>query len=375
MTVLFLRSNPVNPDSRVEKEIAVLLGLGYKVSVFAWDRNASYPVKAEPLNDALNDVTAYRVGIPANYGSGIRNIKPLLAFQKAIRRFLKTHTFDVIHACDFDTAYTAYHIIDRKKTKFIYDVFDYYADAFRIPSILRPAVVRADRKILNGADAVFLCTEKRKEQIGTARPKKLVIIHNAPPETERSEHTVRSGNSVRLAYFGILAEGRMIRELCDIVANDPRLELHIGGFGYLEDEVRRFSDGCDRIVFYGRTPYDQVLRAESDSDLLTAIYDPAVRNHYYAAPNKFYEALMLGKPLIMVHGTGMSEVVEEHDLGEVIPYSYEGLKNGLDRLIDRRSEWERMSGEMTELYRSSYSWSEMAKRIESVYRNLELEHS
>ena len=33
---------------------------------------------------------------------------------------------------------------------------------------------------------------------------------------------------------------------------------------------------------------------------MTAIYDPNISNHYYAAPNKFYEALMLGKPLIMV---------------------------------------------------------------------------
>lgn len=42
MKVLFLRSNPVDPDSRVEKEVNSLIKRGYKVEVFGWDRSADY---------------------------------------------------------------------------------------------------------------------------------------------------------------------------------------------------------------------------------------------------------------------------------------------------------------------------------------------
>ena len=107
MKVLLIRANPVKPDSRVEKEVASLHNYGYDVSVLGWDRNKNYPLRSEPLNDNLADVVAYRVGIKASFGSGMKNLKYLAKFQAEIRRFLRKNQFDVVHACDFDTAFTA----------------------------------------------------------------------------------------------------------------------------------------------------------------------------------------------------------------------------------------------------------------------------
>lgn len=59
---------------------------------------------------------------------------------------------------------------------------------------------------------------------------------------------------------------------------------------------------------------------------MTAIYDPKVPNHRYAAPNKFYEALMLGKPIVMAKNTGFDEIIEENNIGCLIEYSKSGLK-------------------------------------------------
>ena len=36
--VVMLRSNPVNPDSRVEKEVLALSKAGFDVQILAWDR-------------------------------------------------------------------------------------------------------------------------------------------------------------------------------------------------------------------------------------------------------------------------------------------------------------------------------------------------
>ena len=65
---------------------------------------------------------------------------------------------------------------------------------------------------------------------------------------------------------------------------------------------------------------------------MLAIYDPEIENHRFAAPNKFYESLMLGKPVMMVKNTGMSQVVVENDLGVLIEYTAEGFREGLDSL-------------------------------------------
>ena len=106
---------------------------------------------------------------------------------------------------------------------------------------------------------------------------------------------------------------------------------------------------------------------------MLAIYDPAIENHRFAAPNKFYESLMLGKPVIMVRGTGMSEVVEDNSIGELIDYSKEGFINGVNRLIERKDEWHSIGYKMKEIYRNQYCWDEMERRLIQVYSDLQNE--
>lgn len=373
MKVLFIRSNPVNPDSRVEKEANSLIRAGYDVTVLGWDRDADYDICESTL--LLPDGTAkcYRVGIKASYGSGLRNLKNLARYQFEILRFLQKHKkeFDVIHACDFDTAFTALHFINRKQTKFVYDIFDYYADAMQIPSILKPLIVALDSHIIAKADATIICTEQRREQIGNTHPRLLEVIHNSPPTVEYENESILSSPVMKIAYFGILCpEGRLIRELMEIVAQNTQYELHIGGFGQLADEVNNYSQRYKNIIYYGRTPYQDVLRIESQCDILTAIYDPAVPNHYYAAPNKFYEALMLGKPVVMARNTGMSNVITENDVGELIEYGFEGLANGLTSLWNKQTEWVTMGKRMKQLYKESYSWNQMEARLVTLYNGV-----
>ena len=83
MKVLFIRANPVRPDSRVEKEVAVLNRLGYEVSVLCWDRSDNYPLRVEPLNETDKSTKAYRIGIKTGFGLGMKNLKYLIRFQKS----------------------------------------------------------------------------------------------------------------------------------------------------------------------------------------------------------------------------------------------------------------------------------------------------
>lgn len=302
----------------------------------------------------------------------MKNLRPLLRFQREIRRFLHKRSYDVIHACDFDTAWTALHSVNRKKTRFVYDVFDYYADAFRVPGLLRKVVIAADRRVMQKADAVIICSEERRSQIGNVAVRRLEVIHNTPPRITSAEAATEDGYPVRIAYFGILSPKRLLRELAEVVLNDTRLELHIGGFGVLEKDLKEMAEVCKRIRFYGTVPYETVLEKEAYCDILPAIYDPQVKNHRFAAPNKFYEGLMLGKPLIMAEETGMSGVVDANRLGVVIPYSKEGLVRGLEKLLAIRNEWPEMGRRMRSLYEQEYSWEIMEERLTALYRSLEV---
>ena len=117
--------------------------------------------------------------------------------------------------------------------------------------------------------------------------------------------------------------------------------------------------------------YQDVICLESDCDILLALYDPTVLNNQYAAPNKFYEALLVEKPLIMIKNTGMDYVVQKEKIGSVSDSAREGdLKSAIQIAIDLLNSDNSIGTRMKDLYYDRYSWSIMERRVISLYETL-----
>lgn len=378
MRVVFIRSNPVSPYPRLEKTANTLCKYGHKVQVLAWDRGEKYSQKKSYLQLSDCKVKITRFGIPGNFGGGFKkNFISLLKFQiKVFIWLFKNRKFyDVIHAYDLDTGYIALKAAKLLRKKIVYDIADYYVDShgFKGKKIGK-FVQRLENNIINKADAVIICTEQRKQQIAGTNPKMLYVIHNSPIPIKNDKINTnglnKTSNKLKIVYVGILASGRFIKEIADVVINRDDCEFHIGGFGLLEDYFKELSRKHGNIFFYGKLPYNKTIELEKKCDVMTAIYDPKVPNHFYAAPNKFYEALMLGKPLIMAKNTGMSDIVNDYKIGEVIDYNRESLNEAINRLIDKRKEWNKISNISRRLYDEKFSWNIMEKRLIDLYSKL-----
>lgn len=377
--VILLRSNPVNPDPPVEKAALALLNAGYRVTIIGWDRDAAYGQKKDFIQLAGYKVEMIRFGIKAQFSGGIKkNLFPLCRFLKCLGVWLvKNRTqYDIIHAFDFDTGFVASIYAKKFHKKLVYHILDYYVDAHGLrKTVLEKPVRSLEHAVINGADATIICSEKRKAQIAGSLPKRLTVIHNTPSAAQlrpRDSKTQQTGR-IKIVYVGILEPSRLLKDIVATVSENKSLELHVGGFGTLEGFFENQSRTFDNIYYYGRLTYDHTLSLENECDIMLAIYDPAIENHRFAAPNKFYESLMLGKPVIMVRGTGMSEVVAENDIGELIEFSKDGFIDGVNRLIQRKDEWQLIGNRMKEIYRDQYCWEEMDRRLVQIYSDLQNE--
>lgn len=369
-SVCIIRSNPVNPDSRVEKEAWSLKRAGYNVHILAWDR-ASDKRTEDIVTVGEIKIPITRLGNKASYGEGFKNIKAYLRFQYQMRKYLRDNKFDVVHACDFDTAFFSFGVVRRKSEKFVFDIFDFLFDT--PTSLMERCVKKAQYRLIDKSDATIICTEERRKQIEGSSPRNLVVIHNTPSleqrynrEDQASVSSV-SAERIRIVYVGILQDYRLLQEIVEAVGESDFMELHIGGFGKYEAYMRENAQLHDNIYFYGRLAYADTLALEKSCDIMLAIYDPSIDNHFFAAPNKFYESLMLGKPVVMVRGTGMSQIVEENDVGVLIDYSKEGFVNGVRQLVAGKEKWNDMGKKMKKLYEEKYSWSEMERRLLKLY--------
>ena len=377
--VVLIRSNPVSPDPPVEKAANTLISNGYNVTIVGWDRDSSIVEKTEEMSFENGTARIIRFGIPAIFGGGIKkNFAPLVKFQNRLYKWLKKHRdeYDIIHSFDFDTGFVAGKIAKKYNKPLIYHILDFYIDSHNIPGeYLKAKVKNAEISVINNADATIICTDKRREQIAGSSPKRLEIIHNTPKVSGNiSDRFVKTGISDRckIVYVGILAGSRFLREIIRFVEHDERFEFHIGGFGVMEDEIADAANKCERIFFYGKLPYADTLSLEKSCDVMVAIYDPKVPNHKFSAPNKFYESLMLGKPIVMAKGTGFDEIINDNNIGCLIDFSEDGLSAGLNKLIDQRDKFCSMAERMKQLYKENYSWAEMEKRLASLYTGVVL---
>lgn len=380
MRVVFIRSNPVDPYPRLEKAANYLIRAGHSVHVLAWDRSEKYKSKEGILELKNGSCAITRFGIPGTFGGGFKhNIFSLLKFQKEIVLWLlkNSKSYDLIHAYDFDTGFTASKIASFLKKKVVYDIADYYIDSHNLSSShIGKIIQKAENKIINKVDAVIICTEKRKQQISPSKPKKLVVIHNSPitfdPQKEIKNKFIKSDSSkLKIVYVGILSNNRFIKEIADIVIEREDCEFHVGGFGELESYFHNLSISYKNIYYYGKIPYAKTLQLESESDVIPAIYNPRVPNHFYAAPNKFYEALMLGKPLIMAKNTGMDDYIEKYCIGEIIEYTAEDFNRAINKLLLNRNKLSESSKRAKNLYYTKFSAEIMESKLVDLYTDLE----
>ncbi|MEK1310453.1 glycosyltransferase family 4 protein [Limosilactobacillus fermentum] len=380
MKVLMIRANQGFPDSRVEKEI-YSLSKEHEVELLGWDRTQNKK-KIERRTVRINNKSFkyHLICIKASQGGGFKKLMfPMFGFWNQMIKFIRKYqsNYDVIHFCDFDTAAMAFSVIDRRKTKIVYDIFDYYADSHSAPKLVSNMIRKRENYIINHSDLVELCSEKRKKQIAPANNKNTIIIHNSPSKVIKMDNVNIQGDKThskkRIVYAGMLSNGRYLKEIADCVIKKSDIEWHVGGFGELTEYFEKLSKKYDNIFFYGKMKYSEVLFLEKNCDFMTAIYDPKIPNHKYAAPNKFYEALMLGKPLIMIKGTGMADLVSKYNLGvtmDLKKYNFNMAFEDVLTSVISTKDTTSISNRETRLYTNEFSWDSMEKRLLGAYRCL-----
>jgi len=99
---------------------------------------------------------------------------------------------------------------------------------------------------------------------------------------------------------------------------------------------------------------------------LFATYDPNIPNHKYSAPNKIYEAMSLGKPIIVCKNTGIDKLIIENKLGYAIDYSSKEFKKTLKNI--KSQDLKDISKNAKKLYNEKYNWKKMEEVLIDIYK-------
>jgi len=369
--IIFIRSNPVMPDIRVEREVNYLSG-HYKIHILAWDRER----KVQSI-EKRNNFIVYRYQGKGRYGGGLKNIIPIFKWWYYEFKWLMRQKYDIIHACDFDTYLPALLVAKSKHKVIVYDIFDFYSDMIlNIPHIIKKIIRKIDIFLMQFADGVIIADDSRREQIRGAKPKKLLTIYNTPNNhfevstnftlnTEENKYFV-------LGYIGVLKKERGLDLAIEVVKKMWDVKLIIGGYGPYENYFKEKMQNIKNITFIGKVyPHERAVDILSKCDALFALYNPKIPNHKYSSPNKLFEAMMLEKPIIVTKNTGMDNKVEKYKCGIAVDLNNEDQLRAaiieLKNMKEKNNNFYGLNGRKA--YNEIFSPHIMQKKIINFYNN------
>lgn len=124
-----------------------------------------------------------------------------------------------------------------------------------------------------------------------------------------------------LFYQGVLHPYRGLEEVILALRMVPGWRLWIAGDGrhraYLETMVRQ--EGLrDRVLFLGLLPYEEALSYAREATLGVSGELPVTDNHRYALPNKVFDYLQVGLPILAGEAPLIRRLVEKLGAGYVV---------------------------------------------------------
>lgn len=360
--VWLIRSQPKESDGRLIKYVNLLKETNRNYKVVSWYR------KGHP-NAGSDDVLPYLK--LAKTGARFKNALNLIGWNWFILRaiFKNRHQIGLIHAADFDTILPC--ILGGKclGIPIVYDIYDKYTASREIKGIVGWLFDKLEMFAINTSNHTILPDVSRYEQFGIPTTNsEVTIIENVPMystiPTSKASLEKTEGTDYVLCYVGILeATHRGIEDLLKVVSTKPTIQLHIAGFGPLEEEVTRYAEKYHNINFLGELDRAEAFHVMEQSDIHVGMYYKTVSNHYYAAPNKYYEHLYFGKPLITTQGTPPGNRVQELSTGWSILEGESNIASCLDNLdslivsdyaSNARKQWDNKYSDYKEYFHSTY---------------------
>jgi glycosyltransferase involved in cell wall biosynthesis len=372
MNILMFLSNPFVHDPRVYMETQSLLRHGHKVTLVAWDRLSEHPPE-----EVLDGVNVFRIRT-----SGMMKLIPYDIFRmrswwrraRSLAAKLAGNTrFDVVHCHDLDTLPIGARLKDMWGAKLIYDaheVFTYMMEG-EVPATLIRRFERMEDSLMNRTDGMITVGPKYKEYF-LSRGKKdddVAIVMNAK-EVAVDSYARPSNPEPVVLYVGTLKETRFVKELALTGSRTQGVRVLIAGGGAAEADVKDIASRSSNVEFLGKIPMKDVIPLTLRSDAVFCMFDPDRRLYRIGFPNKFFEALATGKPLIASERTYVGELVRDLECGIVCPHNADGVQKGLRFVRDNPEELERMGKNALRAAKDTYNWTAQEAVLMEVYESL-----
>lgn len=266
-------------------------------------------------------------------GNKLQKIYPYYLFRKNIKKILKNNIYEKIIVFNTLPAFFISDILlNDFSGRYILDIRDYTYEKY---SFYRNRILKLiDKSFFTGISSLGF-----KRFLGDNE--KLIVNHNMPENyTEISIcKNYKLSKVLRLGYIGTIRYFYENTFLIQMLANDKRFELIYAGRSYDDCNLQRFCEEnkINNVKFLGEFQNSEKKIIYEGVDLINAVYGNQSLEVTTALPNRFYDALILKKPMVVSSGTYLANLVESNDIGIAIEIGENDIKR---KIIDYISKFD-----------------------------------
>jgi glycosyltransferase involved in cell wall biosynthesis len=149
---------------------------------------------------------------------------------------------------------------------------------------------------------------------------------------------------------------------------DPNMVIVFLGYGTLVDMVKDAASKHDNIYFHEAVSMLELMKYTAGADYGLSLIENICLSYYYSLPNKFFEYIMAGVPVIATNLHEMKKIIEEDGVGHITE------SNSSDSILNAVNEMAKKDKGAFQTALSvaakRYSWEQQESRLLNLYANL-----
>jgi glycosyltransferase involved in cell wall biosynthesis len=394
MKVCMFVLNNCKYDTRVLKEARTLTEAGHDVRIIAVLDEDTEPYEEK---DGFRIIRVTRKRIRYRVLQAILGRKVLAALAVFNRplvfgeycyrswKVVKHEPADVYHSHDLTTLPVGYMAKRRANGKLVYDSHELFTELHYVPRIERPIFRFVERRLVQRADAVITVNEfaagELSERYGIGLPG---VVMNCPPLAKQSGEQYNSsireslglGDAVPIiVHVGLFSKSRGSEKLVSAVPFLNHGVIVFLGWGAGAEEIElkelvRQKGLEDKVLFVPPVAPEEVVGYISSAQAGVVLFRNVSLNHYYATPNKLWECMNAGLPVVSSNFPALKAIVEGYRLGKTCdPEDPKDIAAAINWVLADKKRYEKMRRNALKAAKI-FNWENESRKLLEVYRRL-----
>ncbi|MEX1238374.1 MAG: glycosyltransferase [Cyclobacteriaceae bacterium] len=358
-------------ESRILKETHSIIRLGLASRVIIVSSGERTQLAEENISDKIK-VVRVKPSIPS---------VPFAKLNKAIfylEFYIRTTIFslcvraNVINCHSLMMLPVAVLVKRIQRSKLIYDPHELETERIGLRGVFQKLSKWVEKKLIYQTDAIIVVSESIRDWYrNTYQLNNVFTIKNIPQKTHpiksnilKEKLKISTDHQVFL-YQGLISEGRGIELYLNVFSKlNNHQHLVIIGYGPMEPIVREFAMKFPNVHFHPALPPDQILYYTCSADVGLSVIENLCLSYYYCLPNKFFEYIAAGVPLIVSDFPDMSRPVKQYNIGWTVSVNEESLTKLIKNITQADLNKKKSC---LEKVRDSFAWEYEEPILSSVF--------